>query len=192
MLVQDVSKGLGQSRHRMFYVLFSWLLLADGEWGGRGVVRPLEVHPPGVPRGADLAAELAGDALLNVTLNVILNHLTNERPGYTMLLTNERASLPALWGSRIHNQRSDTYCRIWLFSSRLLHLVHPLTFVMTLKERFWRLLWNFIIQAGSLFYFIYLSTIFIISDGGMLRYVFWESLWFWIPSHKTDTGSLGG
>ena len=75
------------------------------------MVRPLEVHPPGVPRGADLAAELAGDALLDVPLNVILNHLTNERPGYAML-TSERASLPALWGSRIHNQRSDTYCRI--------------------------------------------------------------------------------
>lgn len=44
-------------------------------------MRPLEVHPPGVPRGADLAAELAGDALLDVPLYVILNHLTNERPG---------------------------------------------------------------------------------------------------------------
>ena len=45
------------------------------------MVRPLEMHPPGVPRGADLAAELAGDALLDVPLYVILNHLTNERPG---------------------------------------------------------------------------------------------------------------
>ena len=59
-------------------ILFSALFLADGEFGGRGVVRPLEVHPPGVSRGADLAAQLTVDALLDVPLNVILNHLTNE------------------------------------------------------------------------------------------------------------------
>ena len=41
-------------------------------------MRPLEVHPPGVSRGADLAAQLTGDSLLDVALNVILNHLTNE------------------------------------------------------------------------------------------------------------------
>ena len=41
-------------------------------------MRPLEVHPPGVSRGADLAAEFTVDALLDVSLNVILNHLTNE------------------------------------------------------------------------------------------------------------------
>ena len=41
-------------------------------------MRPLEVHPPGVTRGADLPAQLTVDALLDVALNVILNHLTKE------------------------------------------------------------------------------------------------------------------
>ena len=75
------------------------------------------------------------------------------------MLTNE-TPLPALLGSRNHNRRTDTLSRIWLFSSRLLHSVHPLTFVMTLNEMvvmLWRFIQDNIITINSI-YLIFLIT----------------------------------